>query len=38
MDKIFDALETLYGGSGIHFFLTDEYGNGGCIFFRADDK
>ena len=27
MDKIFDALETLYGGSGIPFFLTDEYGN-----------
>ena len=27
MDKIFEALETLYGGSGIPFFLTDEYGN-----------
>lgn len=27
MDKIFEALETLYGDSGIPFFLTDEYGN-----------
>lgn len=27
MDKIFDALETLYGNCGIPFFLSDEYGN-----------
>lgn len=27
MNKIFDALETLYGSSGIPFFLSDEYGN-----------
>lgn len=27
MEKIYDALETLYGSSGIPFFLSDEYGN-----------
>lgn len=27
MEKIYDALDTLYGSSGIPFFLSDEYGN-----------
>ncbi len=27
MDKILNSLETLYGGSGTPFFLSDEYGN-----------
>lgn len=27
MEKIYDALDTLYGSSGIPYFLSDEYGN-----------